>query len=178
MKDAGFTHNNIDFSVLSNIYDLNVIAKDEIVSVKGKIVSISATKKVAFRKESSEKREAMIADPTENIQVVIWVDLCETELIEGKTYLFQKFRYRINKYGRYINSTKSCETSIDETTDFEEPVTEASIASSLIEGCLTVMAVEKIQKKVACCKCNEKIDMVNSINILKCRSCGKVQYAN
>ena len=79
MKDAGFTHNNIDFSVLSNICDLNAIAKDEIVSVKGKIVSISATKKVAFRKESSEKREAMIADPTENIQVVIWVDLCKTE---------------------------------------------------------------------------------------------------
>ena len=43
------------FLVLSNICDLNVIAKDETVSVKGKIVSISATKKVAFRKESSEK---------------------------------------------------------------------------------------------------------------------------
>ena len=99
-------------------------------------------------------------------------------LLKVKTYLFQKFRCRINKYGRYINSTKSCETSIDETTDFEEPVTEASIASSLIEGCLTVMAVEKIQKKVACCKCNEKIDMVKSTNILKCRVCGTVQYAN
>ena len=52
----------------------------------------------------------------------------EIELIEGKTYLFQKFRYHVNKYGRYINSIKSCETSIDETSDFEEPVTEASIA--------------------------------------------------
>ena len=150
LKDTGFTPNNIDFSGLSNICDLNVIAKDEMASVKGKIVSISGTKKVAFRNESSQKREAMIADPTGNIQVVIWGDLCETELIEGKTYLFQKFRYRLNKYGRYINSTRSCETSIDETTDFEKPVTEASIASSLIEDCLTVLAVEKIQKKVVC----------------------------
>ena len=35
-----------------------------------------------------------------------------------------------------LNSAKSCETSIDETGDFKEPVTEVSIA------------VEKIQKKV------------------------------
>ena len=70
----------------------------------------------------------------------------EIELIEGKTYLFQKFRYHVNKYGRYINSIKSFEISIDETSDFEEPVTEASIASSLIEDCLTVLAVKKVQK--------------------------------
>ena len=69
-------------------------------SVKSKIVSISGTKKVAFRDESCKKREALIADPTGNIQVVIWGDLCETGLIEGKTYLFQKFRYRVNRYGR------------------------------------------------------------------------------
>ena len=174
LKDATFTPSNIDFSGLSNICDLNVIAKDEIVSVKGKIVSISGTKKVAFRDESCEKREAMIADPAGYMQVVIWGDLCEKELIEGKTYLFQKFRYRVNKYGSYINCTKSYETSIDETTDFEEPVTEASIASSLIEDCLTVLAVEKVQKKVLCCKCNEKFDMVNSTTILKCSNCGTV----
>ena len=39
----------------SHIYELNVIAKDEKVLVKGKIVSISWTKKVAFRGESCEK---------------------------------------------------------------------------------------------------------------------------
>ena len=78
MKGAGFTPNNIDFSGLSNICDLNLIAKDEIVSVKGKIVSISRTKKVAFTDESCKKREAMTADPTGNIQVIIWGDLCET----------------------------------------------------------------------------------------------------
>ena len=49
--------------------------------------------------------------------------------------MLQKFRYRVKKYGRHINSTKSCETSLDETTDFQEPVPEASIASSLIEDC-------------------------------------------
>ena len=142
--------------------------------MKGKIVSISGTKEVAFRDESCEKREAVIADPTGNIQVGIWGDLCETELIEGKTYLFQKFRYRVNRYGRYVNSTKSCEISIGETADFEEPVAEASIASSLIADCLTVVAVEKVQKKVLYCKCNEKFDIVNSTTILKCRNCGTV----
>ena len=64
---------------------------------------------------------------------------------------------------------------IDETTDFEEPVTEANIASSLIEDCLTVMAVKKFQKKVVCCKCNQKFDMVNSKKILKCRNRGTVR---
>ena len=69
MKDAGLKPNNIDFSDLSNICDLNIIAKDEKVSVKRKIVSISGTRKVAFRDESCKKREAMIIDPTGNIQV-------------------------------------------------------------------------------------------------------------
>ena len=174
MKGAGFTLNNINFSGLSNIFDSSVIAKDEIVSVEGKIISISGTKKVAFRDESCGKREAMIADPTGNIQVVIWGDLYETELIEGKAYIFQKFRYCVNKYGRYINSTKSCETSVDEITDFEEPVTEASIASSLIEDSLTILAVEKVQKKVLYCKFSEKFDMVNSTTISKCRNRGTV----
>ena len=91
--------------------------------VKDKIVSISRTKKEAFRDKSCEKQEAMIADSAENIQVVIWGDLYETELTEEKTHLFQKFRYRINKCGKYINSTKSYETSVHETKDFEEPVT-------------------------------------------------------
>ena len=36
------------------------------------------------------------------------------------------------------------------------------------------MAVEKIQKKVVCCKCNKKSDMVNSTKVLKCRNCGTV----
>ena len=115
--------------------------------MKRKIVSISGTKNIGFRDELCEKWEAMIVDPTGNILVVIWGDLYQTELIKGKAYLFQKFRYHVNKYGRYINSTKSCETSIDETTDSEEPVTEASIASSLIEDCLTVLAVEKSSKE-------------------------------
>ena len=63
---------------------------------------------------------------------------------------------------------------IDETADFEEPVTEASIGSSLIDDCLRFMAVEKIQKEVVFCKCNEKFDMVNSTTILKCRYCDTV----
>ena len=136
MKHAGFTPNNIDFSGLSNICDLNVIAKDEIVSAKGKIVSISGTKKVAFIDESCKKQEAMAATPTGNIQVIIWGGLCETANWRKNREMLQKFRYRVKKYGRCINSTKSCETSIDETTDFQEPVTEVSIASSLIEDCL------------------------------------------
>ena len=55
LKDVGFTPNNINFSGLSNICDLSVISKDKIVSVKSKIVSISRTKKIAFRDNSFEK---------------------------------------------------------------------------------------------------------------------------
>ena len=61
-----------------------------------------------------------------------------------------------------LNSAKSCETSIDETGDFKEPVAEVSIA------------VGKVQKKVLCCKCNEKSHMVNSTTILNCITCGTV----
>ena len=107
----------------------------------------------------AKKREAMIVDPFGIIQAVIWEDVCETELIEGKTS---------------VSAIQISCKQIDETTDFEEPVTEASIASSFIEDCLTVLAVEKVQRKVLCCKYNEKFDMVNSTTILKCRNCGTV----
>lgn len=76
MKDAGFIPNNINLSGFSKICDLNVIAKDYILSVKGKIVCIIGTKKVAFRDESCKKQEAMKADPAGVIYV--------KQLIEGK----------------------------------------------------------------------------------------------
>ena len=101
----------------------------------------------------------MIIDPFGIIQAVIWEDVCETELIEGKTS---------------VSAIQISCKQIDETTDFEEPVTEASIASNFIEDCLTVLAVEKVQRKVLCCKYNEKFDMANSTTILKCRNCGTV----
>ena len=72
----------------------------------------------------------MIVDSFGIIQAVIWEDVCETELIEGKTS---------------VSAIQISCKQIDETTDFEEPVTEASIASSFIEDCLTVLAVEKVQ---------------------------------
>lgn len=106
LKDAGFTPNNNNFWGLSNICHWNVIAKDEIVSAKDKVFSIRGTRKIAFRDESCKKWEAMIADPPGNN----WGELCEKELIERRKIL-QKFRCCINRYDRYITSTKSCATS-------------------------------------------------------------------
>ena len=62
LKNVLFEPVHIDISGIVKIAELDNIIKDEIVTVKGKLASISGVKKVLFREEAWNKKEDMIVD--------------------------------------------------------------------------------------------------------------------
>ena len=72
LKNALFEPVHIDIAGIVKIAELDNILKDEIVTVKGKLVSISRVKKVLFGEEACNKKEGMIVNPSGNIQIVLW----------------------------------------------------------------------------------------------------------
>ena len=153
---------------IAEIYN---ISKDEIVTVKGKLVSISGVKKVLFREEGCNKKEGMIVDPPDNIQIVLWGGLCEKDLNVGKTYIFKNVRYRVTNYGHYINSPKNLECNVKESDDVKENVAEIKLPSTLIEDNLTFMAIQKCSKSIICCKCSTKKEIIEAETFVKCTKC-------
>ena len=58
LKNALFEPVHIDIAEIVKIAELDNILKDEIVTVKGKLVSISGVKKVLFEKKLAIKKKA------------------------------------------------------------------------------------------------------------------------
>ena len=67
LKNASFEPVHIDIDGIVKIAELDNILKDKIVTVKGKLVSISGVKKVLFRDKACNKKEGMIVDLSGNI---------------------------------------------------------------------------------------------------------------
>ena len=79
LKNASFEPVHTDISGVVKIAELDNILKDEIVTVEGKLVSISGVKKVLLWEEACNKKEGMIVDPSGNVQIVLWGGLCEKD---------------------------------------------------------------------------------------------------
>ena len=115
LKNASFEPVHTDISGVVKIAELDNILKDEMVTVKAKLVFISGVKKVLCWEEACNKKEGMIVDPYGNIQIVLWGGMCEKDLTVGETYIFKNFRYRVTNYGRYSNSPKNLECNVEES---------------------------------------------------------------
>ena len=91
LQNALFEPVHIDIFGIVKIAELVNILKDEIVTVKGKLVSISRVKKVLFREEACNKNKSMIFDPSDNIQIVLWEGLRKKDSTVGKTCILKNF---------------------------------------------------------------------------------------
>ena len=120
-----------------------------------------------FREGACNKKEGMIVDPSDNIQIMLWGSFCEKGVIVGKTYIFKTFRDSVTNYGCYINLPRNLECNAEESDDFKENVAEIKLPPTLTEDNLTFLAIQKCSKSIICCKCSTKKEIIEAETFLK-----------
>lgn len=105
-------------NVLS-ISSLTHVAADQLITIKGHLHHLNATKKVLIQGVEVKKQEGYIKDPTGYIKVVFWGKHTDKQQ-EGQTYVFNKIHLRDNHGQRYLNTPKQDEDcTIDSTEPFQ-----------------------------------------------------------
>ena len=106
----------------------------------------------------TDKRELTVADPTGGIKVLLWGNVCETEILTDKTYLFKSFRFRSNNYACYLNTAKDLPCSIEQVADFTKSLAESDPTELReIDAKLSLVLIETSNKYYLCLKCGSKI---------------------
>ena len=103
----------------------------------------------------------------------MWLEHSDIDISINKTYLFGDFCYKITKYVNYLNLPKSLACTIEETEEYHKNVAETK-TSSLLEGTLILMAIEKINKKWLCLKCSNPMKVNQEKKVVKLGMCNVV----
>ena len=162
-----------------SINSLRKIPKDQLVSVKAKVVAVYDVKLSAAFRSPIKKQELEIADPTATVKMVLWGEYCDYGVKKNSAYIFKNFRLK-RKFGRtYINSPKnSSSTSIKETTDFAEKVKEPKgIKVTFVQDNVSITEIESTLSIFTCSECKEKLDLENE-NLAWCKQCNKLIKTN
>jgi hypothetical protein len=140
---------------LSSIYKL---AAEQLITVKAKVVTISAVKVFASNNGRLQKQEVMITDPTASMKLVLWGSYVNT-LQPDQTYKFETFRVKEPKADRYLNTPKTDNFTATTCEPFDQPLIEVEqdleqLASSTITA--QVVGIKTIYKTFACLTCKKK----------------------
>lgn len=160
-----------------SIKSLHKVPKDQLVSLKAKVVAVYDVKLSAAFRFPIKKQELEIADPTATIKMVLWGEYCDYGVKKNSSYIFKNFRLK-RKFGRtFINSPKnSSSTSIEETTDFVEKVKEAKgITVTFVQDNVKITEIESTRS--ICSECKGKLDLENE-NLAWCKQCNKLIKIN
>ena len=92
-----------------NISSIAKLAPEQLISVKGQVVSVSAVKKISLPQSNDitklSKQEVVVRDTTTSIRVVLWGDYVNT-IIPQVTYLFKHLRIKRTKFEKYLKTPK------------------------------------------------------------------------
>ena len=162
-----------------SINGLCKIPKDQLISLKAKVVVVYDVKLSAAFRSPIKKQELEIADPTATIKMVLWGEYCDYGVNKNCTYIFKNFRLK-RKFGRtFLNSPKnSSSTSIEETTDFNEKVKEPKgIKVTFVQDNVQITEIKSTRSIFTCSECKEKLDLENE-NLAWCKQCNKLIKTN
>ena len=81
---------------------------EQLVTIKALVHTLRAPKTISTkRNQTLLKQEGIIADPNDQIKIVLWEDQMDS-ITEGKTYLFKNIIVKENNNKeRYVNPPKS-----------------------------------------------------------------------
>ena len=109
-KNTTITPTTADFDYHSQekvlpISSLTNVAPEQLVSIKGYLAHLSATKKIIVQGSELKKQEGYIADPSGSIKIIFWGNHTD-EVQQGSTYFFNKVRVKISQDQKYLNTPK------------------------------------------------------------------------
>ena len=102
------------------INEVHKIAPEQSITIKGKIIYISAVKKIVTDNNTLNKQELEVADPSGSIKIILWAENCSAELSKNSTYEFKNFKVKMRDNFRYLNTPKNGESSIKEVSAFAD----------------------------------------------------------
>lgn len=149
----------------------------QLVTLKAKVVQLSAPKKIKTKNGFLTKAEAFLIDPHGSIKVVLWENFA-TQLQEATTYVFTNLRVQKDSFTHQVYlSTPKTGCDINQTDPFEERL---ALPTQLPETFTTttlkadVIGVNNYFSYHSCCQCNKKVTPEGS-GFVKCTNCGLKQ---
>ena len=106
--DDAFKPNLVPSDSLTTLSSINKAMPEQFVTIKALVHTLRAPKTISTkRNQTLLKQEGIIADPNDQIKIVLWEDQVDS-ITEGKTYLFKNIIVKENNNKeRYVNPPKS-----------------------------------------------------------------------
>ena len=158
----------------NTVASLTTVCHNQMVTINGKLVKLYGSKKVPTN--NLTKQEGLLTDTTGTIKVVFWehfVDMGE----QGKTYKFENFVYKDDRFGRYVGTARegSSLVEIDDMKDALDPkVDEPDLAKK--NAVVSTIGISSVHKYHSCAGCKKKIENFDeSKPVVTCTSCNLIQ---
>ena len=154
--------------VLEQLSELEDAIKGQIVTVCGKISSITDPEDVVQRSSGSkfQKQECTLADSGMSVPLKIWEEDIG-KVRKGKCYRFLKVKVREYKGERFLTTTE--DSTIEKIDDIGEVTKEKTLPNTRTEIRGQIAAVSLVSRYKACPLCNSRVDRT-SAECTKCHS--------
>ena len=87
----------------NTVASLTTVCHNQMATINGKLVKLYGSKKVSTN--NLTKQEGLLTDTTGTIKVVFWEHFVDMGK-EGKTYKFENFVYKDDRFGRYVGTAR------------------------------------------------------------------------
>ena len=146
----------------------DAIAKDifETIDLKAKVIKKDENKQQLISNEKAKyKCEAIIADETSSVKLVLWEDVIDQVHI-GKTYHFEDLKVRCFDDVKFLNTNES--TKIKPIDDIKVDLTLPEFKDNIVNGiCIGV----QLKRTNSCIVCNMTIDNTEDSEMITCKNC-------
>lgn len=155
--EALYQQQTTSYATISSLQD---VAPNQLVTVKAKLLHLSASKNIIMHDSKSvKKQEGMIVDTTGYMKIVLWAEHTG-KLEESNTYIFTNLRLKQSRDLKYLNTPNTDSgVSIEQTGDFTDALYPMDGIELLIskEACVSLIGVQNTTKSHICSSCTRKI---------------------
>ena len=160
---------------VTSIASLSKVAPQQLVSIKGKISHLSATKTIVIQDSPVKKQEGYIVDPSGYIKVIFWGEHVHS-VTPQSTYFFNNLRMKVSQNQRYLNTPKQDNLyTIKDAEPFKQTLPEVSDISTTTETIGEILGISSVTKYNCCCSCSKKVTIKGKIAV--CDNCKVTQKA-
>lgn len=157
---------------LLTITYIKQLQEHKAVSLKAKVMNLSAIKTIKLKDGPCAKAKATIVDPTDSVTVVFWGEWAN-KITDDTTYIFKNLKVRKDPYTSemYLNTPQNG-FGLEEAEQFTDPL--STIRLSLMNLAtktvnVAIIGVKMLQKYFNCAACGKKAEVHDKL--LKCTAC-------
>ena len=148
------------------------LAAEQLIIVKGKVVTVSGVKMQSTRYGKLKKQDVVISDPTAYVKTVLWGDHVNALQLD-QTYILNNVRVKSTKFEHYLNTPRNEDFTAVDAAPFTMPVIEYEDeveTTSTVNG--MILGVQNTSKSLGCNNCPKRAVDIIAPHKTVCQSCG------